>query len=252
LFLFLKDIASRQLITLTPISRAKMDYYTAQMIEEKRHRDSDDIGNYMSENNFKILLKHLRRGQESSYHCSPDDISPYVQMCYFYGVRRSESMALTSENLKETHLLIERQAEKLKKHKDSYVTKVLKGRAKRKTPHWMIDVGDAYSILMLYKAKSSRVFHPDTFTEKFSKAITEINLEKKFEDNFGNRLIIGFTIHDLRRSFITNAFRRGINPIDIQLAVGHKDLRTTLAYQTDDRSLDDRTYKPKTTLKEVG
>ena len=107
-----------------------------------------------------------------------------------------------------------------------------------------IDKDESYTILSLYKAKVSRVFLPDTFTDKFSKAIEEINIEKKFEDDLGNKIVFDFTIHDLRRTFITNAFRMGINPVDIQLAVGHKYLRTTLAYQTDDRSMDDRTYVP--------
>jgi len=41
--------------------------------------------------------------------------------------------------------------------------------------------------------------------------------------------------HSLRKTFITDALAKGIDPLKIALVVGHKDLRTTLRHYTDPR-----------------
>lgn len=247
------EATSNKAVVLTPFTKTQMKTYLGRMVLEGIHPDPDNLeGKYfMSEVNFNILLKHLRRGRDHSTYCNVDDISPYVSMCYFYGLRRSEAMALTLDNVKNGFLSVEAQALKLKNHFTQYETGILKGKNKRKTPHWFISNYDCYSIISLYTAKGSRVMHPDTFTALFTKAIKEINLESKFRDDFGNPIKIDFTLHDLRRTFITRALRlvneskdNSLAPVDVQLAVGHKDINTTLAYQMDDRALDERTFKP--------
>lgn len=49
--------------------------------------------------------------------------------------------------------------------------------------------------------------------------------------------------HDFRRTFITKALRL-YAPIDIQKAVGHASLSTTMGYAMDDRNHDSETFDP--------
>ena len=57
------------------------------------------------------------------------------------------------------------------------------------------------------------------------------------------KLDLPYKIHDLRHTFITKAVRIHA-PRDVQLAVGHKDLRITMGYLRDDRDLSDEEFEP--------
>lgn len=54
-----------------------------------------------------------------------------------------------------------------------------------------------------------------------------------------------YIFHDLRRSFITNAVRRGIPVEELRLAAGHSNGQTTYKfYVMDGRALDDDIWQP--------
>jgi integrase len=71
--------------------------------------------------------------------------------------------------------------------------------------------------------------HPDTFYEKWCTYISSLNLS--------------YDLHDLRRTFITKALRLH-HPRDVQMAVGHVSLTTTMGYAQDDRDTSDEVFKP--------
>jgi len=254
------EASDRKLVVLEPISYAVLESYKASMVKEKKHKKKEDYKNFMSEENFETLIKHLQSGKVKSSYCASDDITAYVKLCYFYGLRRNESMALDLNCLRKNCLVVSEQAVKLTKYFTGYETKHLKGKEiSRKVPHWMISADEAYEILSLYKAKGSRPFHPDTFTAKFKEAIDEINQKRGFVNGLGKPTKINFTIHDLRRTFITRCFllrdedkKPLVTPFQIQLAVGHKSINTTMLYQVDPRGLDDDEPYIPPYLKSVG
>lgn len=207
------------------------------MVHKGQHKREEDYKHFMSEENFEILINHLQSSKGKSYDCTSDDISAYVMMSYFYGLRRNECMALNLSCLRQNCIVIKEQAVKLTKYRNGYETKPLKGKeTSRRIPHWLISADKAYEILALYEKGTSRPFHPDTFTVKFRKAIHEINEKNGFVDSDGKPKKKDFTIHDLRRTFITRCFmlrnKEGkplVTPFEIQLAAGHKDLRVTMS-----------------------
>lgn len=92
-------------------------------------------------------------------------------------------------------------------------------------------------VLMLSRTK---IIHPDTFTTKWSDYMQELGYD--------------YQLHDLRRTFITNCFRiprdggiagADVMPTDIQLAVGHQSIVTTMLYKQDDRRMDERVFVPR-------
>ncbi len=50
------------------------------------------------------------------------------------------------------------------------------------------------------------LLHPDTLSGNFTKLIEQLKIEP-------------YIFHDLRRAFITNAIRKGVEPEDLRLAV---------------------------------
>ena len=100
-------------------------------------------------------------------------------------------MALETTNLKGGYLLIERQAEKLTKYQDGYITKVLKGRTKRKTPHWMIDKDETYSILslLLIIHYSNDLFPLNSFSY-FLSILYNYSVYRRMAVNFSKKVIV--------------------------------------------------------------
>lgn len=153
----------------------------------------------------------------------PDDLQAYVNLMYHYGLRRAESLGFLSvDALKKGHLEVRRQ----------YVSKAkgtqpLKNRDNRKVPHWFCSPSVTYEWL-LRAAKDEKV-HPDTLYKKWKQFCKTANLN--------------IDLHDFRRTFITNALRTQ-NPRDVQLAVGHFSIHTTMQYAQDDRSFDEEVWTP--------
>jgi integrase len=152
------------------------------------------------------------------------DIAPHVRLLYHYGLRRNEGLGLKPGDVRNNYLLVERQQPRL-----SVYTPV-KGRLKRKVPHWFCKAAEAYG--WIDKAEH---MHPRTLSSRFEEVIRELQKKGKFKAHY--------TLHDLRHTFVTRALREQA-PVDVQHAVGHKNILTTMGYQHDDRQLGDAPFKP--------
>ncbi len=135
-------------------------------------------------------------------------------LMYNYGLRRAEALALKPEDVRQGYLSVERQ----------YGNKPLKGRSKRKTPHWFASPAQCHAWIMQVEQ-----VHPDTLYLKFKQRMLKLKLP--------------YQLHDLRRTFITRALDEH-SPLQVQLAVGHTSINTTMKYVRDNRELEDSVFKP--------
>lgn len=190
-------------VTFDPISKAKY-----REIESRREMDGS------------VLLRSFIPPHELKRICenAPEGLKPLVCLTAYYGLRRSEAVGLKQGDVKKGHLSVERQLKSLTSYGPT------KGRRARKTPHWFATATQAYGWL-----ESLRPIHPRTYSAQW--------------DAYMVHLKLGYRLHDLRHTFITNAVRLH-SPRDVQLAVGHKDLRVTMGYLHDDRQLDDDPFDP--------
>jgi hypothetical protein len=158
---------------------------------------------FISEELFETIIKEL----------SGSPILANIELAYRYGLRLSETMALKQSSIYREHLFVNEQA-------IGYNGITLKlGPTKtldtRKIPHWFSIPKDTWKLIQEVKP-----MHSDTLNEKVNRSLDKFQRQS----------------HDLRRSFITRSLRL-YNHRDVQMAAGHKDLRTTLAYAQDDREL---------------
>jgi hypothetical protein len=194
-------------LKLTPISKAVLNMINAES-------DSDDKGMFIKDEDWATILKK-----------APRDISPFLELMYYYGLRRAESLGFDSTGfIKNAYLRIEQQIVSMT---GGAKFGPLKNRDKRNTPHWFCTPLRAHQLITL---TLSNKMHPDTLSEKWESLMSDLGFEYK--------------LHDFRRTFITRSLR-GRDPRDVQLAVGHTDLRTTMKYAQDDRDLSDETFDPK-------
>lgn len=142
-------------------------------------------------------------------------IQAAIEIMYSYGLRRSEVFGLREEDVRNAHLSIERQ----------FGNTPLKGRAARKCPHWFISADESFRLIRWINP-----MHPDTLYSKWSELMEAL----KFP----------YQLHDLRRTFITRALDSK-TALQVQLAVGHVSINTTMKYIRDSRELDDRPFIPK-------
>lgn len=140
---------------------------------------------------------------------------PAAQLCYLFGLRRSEALALKLEDVRKDYLRVERQ--------QSSISQVgaLKGRKNRKVPYWFSSPDEAYQLIKALVPMSA-----DTLGDEWAL------VTKKYK------------LHDLRHTFITRALRNH-SARDVQLAVGHENLATTMKYAHDDRDFGDEIWVPK-------
>lgn len=153
----------------------------------------------------------------------PNDIAPFVRLMYYYGLRRAESLGFTSVSaIRRSHINVNTQLQSL-----SAGVKPLKSREVRSTPHWFCSPDRAYKLIQQSLTKK---MHPDTLGVKW----------RDLMDKMG----MSYDLHDMRRTFITRALRAEQIPRDVQLAVGHESLSTTMRYAQDDRNLDSDLFTP--------
>lgn len=203
-----------------PISRAKY-------AEAEARREGKRVSHFIPDADLKSILDN-----------APSDIRGALHLLARYGLRRNESIGLLLDDVKKGHLAVDRQRV-LKEDEVNDKGKVIrsrfaptKGREKRKTPHWYATAAQAYDWIDNVLAHP---MHPRTFAEKWDKLIKKLIRSKT--------LTVAYKLHDLRHTFITRAVR-AYSPRDVQLAVGHKDLRITMSYLRDDRELADEVWKP--------
>ena len=151
-----------------------------------------------------------------------------IVLAYSYGLRRNEAMGVVLEDIKKSCLSLSKQLDVVENGKRQF--KPLKSRNSRKIPHWFMSPTKTYEIVK--QMSETELPHPDTLGKYFSEICEQLGLPR-------------YTLHDLRRSFITNAVRDGINPEDLRLAVGHANSETTYQYYVmDARELDEEVFVP--------
>lgn len=153
-----------------------------------------------------------------------DNLKPFIWLAYTYGLRRSETLGVQLEDVRNGYFFARRQLESYPNLTPQYAP--LKGRRTREVPHWFSNTKTLYSKIQL---ATKSLTHPDTLTDRWTELMDSLKLD--------------YTFHDLRHTWITKAMR-GHNPRDVQLAAGHKNIETTMQYLHDDRELDDQVFKP--------
>ena len=195
-------------LKFTPLSKAKYKEIEAKRILNKEARETKMI----KDEHWAIIRTKL-----------PDSIRAFVMISYHYGLRRAESLGLQLEDVREGFLSVERQLESFTD--DIPVYGPPKGREARKVPHWNNTATDVYNWI-----KEIQLMHPDTLSARWAELMRKLKLD--------------YTHHDLRHTWVTKALRKQAVARDVQLAAGHKDLRTTMGYAHDDRTLSDRKFIP--------
>ncbi len=143
------------------------------------------------------------------------DVIPNILLCYNFGLRISETLGITRDKFLRGALVIDEQGDKLV---NNVVTRrPVKTKDSRRVPYWNMPAKDAWELV-----KQIKPMHPDSLIKRVNAVMGAFN----------------HTSHDLRRTFITNALRK-YHWKDVQLAVGHKDVRTLMGYNQDDRELGD-------------
>jgi len=211
-FLHIKNPKEYQKVSFSPISLGAQKAYTAK---RKLGKKKEKLGRFIADEDWKVIEKKL-----------PSNIKPMIMLMYHYGLRRAESLGFKSmENVKKGHLLIEQQLVSITSKKECTYGPV-KDRDQRNTPHWFASPKQAYQWI---SESLNLKIHPDTLSVKW--------------DEFMEELGFDYETHDLRRTFITRALRK-VHARDVQLAVGHESLDTTMGYAMDDRDLSDETFDP--------
>ncbi len=205
-------------VRLKAYSRSKMRGYRVRW-------KTKSVGKYIPDNHLKIILDNI-----------DEKIRPYVWRQANYGLRLQESMACLSEDIKNDYLRVHQQLISVADGKPRY--DVLKSREERKVPHWFSSKKEAYKNF----TETTWIMHPDTYSHKFAEEMSRIS--EKMRKALGGETL-DYATHDLRRTFITNAFKANKNPDEIRLSAGHTDIRTTMKYAKDHRELSgDETYIP--------
>lgn len=209
----LKNPAEFQRIVFDPISRGAQNAYTGEI--ERQKGDASDVGKFITPEDWTKIQKGL-----------PADIRPFIELAYAYGLRRGETMGFENmESVKKGYLKVSQQLVGIGFDKACRYG-ALKSRAKRETPHWFATPHETYNHI---KDGLERKMHPDTLYVRWNQYMISLGMD--------------YALHDLRRTFITRALRE-YNPRDVQLAVGHVSLSTTMLYAMDDRDHSDDTFEP--------
>jgi integrase len=196
-------------LVFKPLSAAKY-----KEIEARRRMNGEmKVRGFINEEHWKLILKN-----------APDEIAPFIQLAYGYGLRRSECMGLTLDDVRTGHLAIERQLVAFPDGTPKYGP--LKGREFRKCPHWFSSPTQTYKLV---NDALTRFMHPDTLTDRWNALMLKLKLPYDF--------------HDLRHTWVTRALH-GRDSRDVQLAAGHKNITTTMKYAHDDRTFDDKKFVP--------
>lgn len=195
-------------IVLEPITKAQARLYKVEYKEL-----GGRAGKLITDEDWKTIERQI-----------DPSIKEFVQLGYYYGLRQSECLAVSIEDLYEDCLEVSRQLIAFTDHKPKFGP--VKNRLKRQVPHWFTSPENTYKIIH----GAPKLMHPDTYGDRFRKEMERLGLK--------------YGLHDLRRTFITRCFRENKLPRDIMLAAGHSDLDTTLRYAQDDRNLKRKRFVP--------
>lgn len=209
--------------TFPSITNARYVEHTSKRRKELGIKYTAPNKQYIDQDTFELI-----------YVTAPVDIKSAIWIAYKFGLRRSEVLGLESTHNKKTYLKVEEQLLALKSDRDLNGGRVILEKTKgplknrdeagRKVPHWYAKPSELYEHLQRLE-----FMHPSGLTERWTALMDEMGLDYEFKH--------------LRNAFCSNALRDmnkfKIGPVEVQLAMGHHDLRTTMGYLRDFRELDD-------------
>ena len=196
--------------------------------------------NYIVENPFKGNRKALFVREPEANHnlLEPDDFAALLEACpddrwtgictvgYFAGLRIGEILALEwSEIDFENKMLHVRNTE-------SHLTK---SRKNRNVP-MSDEVFEALKAIEQHRFRSRYVFTSDNLKLKNGDKKMENNVQRDFTvivkraDLVDSKNRPRFTLHDLRRTFVTDLMNDGLDPKSVQELAGHSNIQTTMKY----------------------
>lgn len=189
----------------------------------------------------KIIRKAIaEKDWEKIEKSLPDDIGPWIRLCYRYGLRRSESLGLAYEGTNcvfTKHLTLKKQLKKWnpKTQRKEFAPLKTAGRQPvsgkeieyRKIPHWFdVDPNDTCDLI---EEGLKNLMTPTTLTKKWASLMDSLGFD--------------YHIHDLRHTWITRA-RAKYPSREVQLAAGHASIETTERYSHDHRESDEQLVRP--------
>ena len=156
----------------------------------------------------------LRQKEQEQFveACKESDYKDYYLLALYTGMRKSELMALTIDD-------IDFESKYIRVNKIVNTSNKVVETTKTKTSKRLIPLFDnCEDILVKYKnlSKNERIF-------KLSQAQTT----RKFNDIIKRAGLSGFTIHSLRHTFATNCFELGIPSKQVQAWLGHSESKIT-------------------------
>lgn len=198
-------------IKFIPFSKGALKTYAAELLLAN---GDPAVGQFVTSEDWAVIEGGL-----------PTSLNCFINLMYHYGLRRGEALGFESTEDVGTRSLKVRQQLKANPFEGPVYT-ILKDKEVRETPHWFATPKQAYGWIQ----------------DSFDKKVHPDHLASMWDEYIGS-LDMTYKLHDFRRTFITRALRA--QPArDVQLAVGHQDLRTTLGYAQDDRELEDKPWKP--------
>ena len=210
-------------VTFFSLKKAVRKKHEKERIKKNKHKDRRLSGDdYIDEETFKKIIARCKKGYKNPTHfeawTEPKKILPYIWLSYYYGLRRSETIAVNTGEIKHEYLRIVCQQDTVEK------TMPLKhGHDERCIPHYNINNLKVLKTVL----NEIKVIHPSSLTKIWGNLMKDMGLK--------------FTYHNIRNSYCSNLFRDmnklDISPAHIQLAMGHDDIRTTMKYLRDFRKM---------------
>ena len=178
-----------------------------QLLGDKAARSE---GEYIPPNRIEKILKSAHK-----------DLYPAIFLSAKYGLRLSESLAVTVDDLFEPYLSIDKQLDIIIDGKPVHT--LTKNNGTRYVPHWNTshDLREVYEVV-----KSKKLISRDNFSRRFRKLMDSLGYNHRF--------------HSLRNTWVTDMLDSGKSLHEVQMAAGHSSRKTTEQYIRTDR-----TTKPK-------
>lgn len=176
---------------------------------EKQRKGETNRTKYIKPEVYEKILKAAKDDDP--------EVLPHMVLAKHFGFRIGETQGLTKDKFYEDDVLCDEQGDKVvfDTGKKSVSRKKVKTDA-RNIPYWFMGYQEAWELV---KQVNKTPMHPDQLIKRVNEVM----------DRFGH------SSHDFRRTFITDSFRKGHHWKDVMKAAGHKDVRTTMIYNQDDR-----------------
>jgi len=214
---------------LVPYTRSQMENHEAN----RKFSGNFKEGYFIVKEDWEEIEDLLTDDNFISEYLHGYDIYPFVKLSYDFGLRRSESLGVRVEDVRQQCLSVERQLNSINDGNPRF--EITKGKYKRLTPYWHTTAKQTFNTINKIGKGKCQLVHPDTLTDKWKVAIDYLIRVGKIDKDYD--------IHDLRRTFITRSLRDH-DPIDVMKACGHKNISTTMAYIRDERDLATARYVP--------